>query len=416
MKRVSGLLADRPAAARAMDVLFLATDNGKTYRSNGFTWLERTILTPEDKFNGRRTVSNAGALPVPGTCLGWLYYVSGDDSYREAFPTGWANVTALFSDGGISEAAAAQSVAETAQSTAEEAQGTAEEAQSTAATAQSTAEGAIELTADQKAAISGSEDPGAENVFVTQSALGSALENITPPPDEDGGASVPDLGVIWCIPSPIGNDGTADGTLAHPAATISNAINLAIAQQKKVVQLSVGDFGNASINVSDWLSLPSGFTIRGMGVRVSTIGSFYIAGITEGAYLNIVMDGVGCASFTLTGQKGADGPDGGTPGSNGANYMVYASGVHATGNFYITPGAGGDGYWDGESASYATAPGNAGSVVAGLRDCSANATNSGDAGPGNGNNTGTGGSTTGLKHRCSFMVDNFSSMSEGVVL
>lgn len=89
--RISGLLADRPAANAAAGARYYATD-GVIYFSTGDGWKPSFALDHRDA--GGVLSGLLAVRPDPSTCVGWIW-IDEDGNEYEAFPRAWALVNQI---------------------------------------------------------------------------------------------------------------------------------------------------------------------------------------------------------------------------------------------------------------------------------------------------------------------------------
>ena len=93
MNRISGTLANRPAALSAVGAFYLATDNDVVYHSVSGRWVVRAQQRLGD-FTGVKAVATYADLPTAGGNIGWIFETTGNGNLYEGFPGGWHNATA----------------------------------------------------------------------------------------------------------------------------------------------------------------------------------------------------------------------------------------------------------------------------------------------------------------------------------
>jgi len=95
MIRLSGTLANRPAASSAIGAHYLATDENVVYESLGTRWVVREDPKPS-YFSGFKTIAETADLASLNSSgmLKWQVFVTETGSTYEAFPTGWYEIEA----------------------------------------------------------------------------------------------------------------------------------------------------------------------------------------------------------------------------------------------------------------------------------------------------------------------------------
>ena len=90
MIRLSGLLANRPAASTAVGARYYATDNEIVYLSAG-SWITDRTLDPSDVVG--YLAASLAQRPSSASHLGWVFVDTDTGDEYEAFPSAWAAVT-----------------------------------------------------------------------------------------------------------------------------------------------------------------------------------------------------------------------------------------------------------------------------------------------------------------------------------